>query len=79
MTVSFPELRPPVIEVRDVTDTTLRVVYRSSREGLAPMVVGLVRGLGKKFDVDVEVAHDVARADAGHDEFLVRYQDHKAA
>lgn len=70
--VSFPELRPPTFWCSDVTDRTVRLHYASEREGLAPMVVGLVRGLGKMFTTDVTVEQAASRADGvAHDEFQI--------
>ncbi len=74
--VTFPQLKPPVIEVHDVTETTLRVVYRSSRAGLWPMMIGLLRGLGKRFDVEVSsIERTKKREDGGVDEFSVVYRE----
>lgn len=68
-----PELRPPSFHCTDVTDGSLVLHYRSEREGLAPMVVGLLRGLGNRFRTPVTVAQTRARGRDGadHDEFLV--------
>jgi hypothetical protein len=39
------------------------------------MVVGLVKGLGKRFDTEVDVTQTSDRNDgADHDEFLVKYK-----
>lgn len=73
--LSFPQLTPPSFRCSDVTDGSLRLHYYSSRRGLAPLVVGLIRGVGRLFDTSVEVALDKAREDGhDHDEFLVRYK-----
>jgi hypothetical protein len=45
----FPELRPPEFACSEVTANSLRLHYRSTREGLTPFVVGLVEGLGGMF------------------------------
>ena len=39
----------PRFSVEDLADGALRVHYRSEREGLAPIVVGLLRGLAGRF------------------------------
>ncbi|MBE9048925.1 heme NO-binding domain-containing protein [Nostocales cyanobacterium LEGE 11386] len=73
--VSFPQLQPPSFECSDVEEATLSLHYRSDREGLAPMVLGLVKGLGTRFDTEVEITHTQSRDDgAEHDEFLVKYK-----
>jgi Haem-NO-binding len=73
--VSFPQLRPPSFECDEVDDHELTLEYRSEREGLAPMVLGLVKGLGNRFDTDVEVTQTLHRSEgADHDEFSIKYQ-----
>ena len=51
----MPELIPPSFEVQDLTDNSLILIYSSKRAGLAPMVVGLVKGLGLRFNTPCEV------------------------
>ena len=69
--LTMPNLRPPRFRLIDVDDTTMRLEYHSTREGLAPMVVGLLRGLGIRFKTDLDISH-TRRAD--HDEFVLRIQ-----
>ena len=69
----FPNLQPPRFEVLSKTDDSLRLGYFSHREGLAPFVVGLISGLGKRFDQRLEINHVVQRSEASdHDEFEVK-------
>lgn len=75
--VSFPQLKPPSFDCHEMDDQALTLAYRSEREGLAPMVVGLVKGLGTRFDTEVEVEQTQSRDEgADHDEFLIQYQPH---
>lgn len=72
--MGFPNLTPPDFWSSGATDTSIRVHYQSTRKGLAPMVVGLLQGLGKLYGTEVRVTHDRSVADgAEHDEFLVEY------
>lgn len=70
--LTFPQLKPPSFRCTDVTEHSLRLHYYSDRGGLAPMVVGLLKGLGGMFEIPVEITH-VSIRDNGHDhdEFLV--------
>jgi len=73
--VSFPKLQPPSFECTDMEEDSLNLHYRSSREGLTPMIVGLVKGLGTRFDTEVHVTQTQSRDEgAEHDEFLVIYK-----
>jgi len=73
--LSFPDLMPPSFDCTDIHDNSVRLHYRSKRPGLAPMVVGLLRGLGQSFQLSgMTVDHDVRREDGGeHDEFVIRW------
>lgn len=76
-----PELRPPSFQCTDVTDTSLVLHYRSTRDGLAPMVLGLLKGLSARFQTPVEVTHQRRRGEGGadHDEMFVRFLGTEAA
>jgi hypothetical protein len=72
--VSFPHLDPPSFWCTEVGETSLRLHYQSKRHGLAPMVVGLVKGLGLMFHTAVSITPVHTRADgADHDEFMVTF------
>ena len=49
---------------------TLRLRYTSTRPGLASLVVGLLRGLGKMFAEDLQIVHERS-VGAGCEEFLI--------
>jgi hypothetical protein len=71
--LTFPDLRPPSFEVEWIggRDDSLLLHYRSERTGLAPMVVGLLRGLGKRFSQEIEVDRLERRAGDDHDVFRI--------
>ena len=52
--LSFPDLKPPSFTLETIDPSLHKLHYRSGRAGLAPMVIGLIRGLAKRFDVNVE-------------------------
>lgn len=73
--LSMPALRPPSFVVEELDGRTLLVRYWSERLGLAPMVTGLLKGLGDRFDLEVRVTHTDPRPEgADHDTFLVTYE-----
>lgn len=69
----YPELKPPSFRCTDVTEDGVVLHYYSPREGLAPMVIGLIEGLGKRFGQRLEIER-LARREAGddHDSFGIR-------
>jgi hypothetical protein len=78
--VSFPQLKPPSFECTDIEETSLSLHYRSTRQGLAPMVFGLVKGLGTRFETEVEITQVQKREEGeDHDEFLIQYKPNEPA
>jgi hypothetical protein len=67
--LTMPALKPPRFRLLDVDPSTLKLEYHSTREGLAPMVVGLLRGLGIRFNQAIEVSY--VRA-GDHDDFTIK-------
>lgn len=53
-------------------DDHLVLEYRSSRDGLAPMVEGLLEGLGEYFDEQWLIEHIGMRSEDGFDTFSLR-------
>lgn len=74
--LQMPALRPPSFHCEELPDGRIKLSYWSEREGLAPMVRGLVQGLARRFAVRVATEHTLRRADgADHDEFALRVED----
>ena len=72
--LSFPQLEPPSFKVTDVTSKSLRLHYYSKRPGLAPLAIGMVKGLGKRFKTPLEIRQEKSKADGhDHDEFTVLF------
>lgn len=69
----YPALKPPRFSVSDVAQDRVSLHYRSERSGLAPMIIGLVEGLGERYQLRIAVTHAVAKEDSGdHDRFDIR-------
>ena len=70
----FPQLQPPRFQCSDITEDSLTLHYYSHRPGLAPFVVGLLRGLGEMFKTPVTVSQVAAKAEGvNHDVFNVNW------
>lgn len=67
--LSFPELQPPSFVLSELGEDRYTLEYHSTREGLAPMVEGLLRGLARIFGESVEVVHTHPRERLGYDLF----------
>ncbi len=55
VSLTMPHLHPPSFLCTDETESSIRVHYFSERQGLAPMVVGLLKGLADLYQTSVEV------------------------
>ena len=53
--LSYQELRPPSFRCSDAADGALDLHYYSDRQGLAPMVVGLLEGLAERFQTPIGI------------------------
>jgi hypothetical protein len=74
--VHFPSLKPPSFDTDAHKPGSMRLHYHSERDGLAPMVIGLVEGLGQRFDTAVDVDQVASRNEgADHDVFEVCYHE----
>ena len=71
ISLTFPELVPPSFELEVHDDGEWELHYHSERAGLAPMVVGLLRGLAERFGESVRIEHVAPEGDGGHDRFRI--------
>ena len=74
MGAMMPELVPPRFTVDEIDPKHLRVHYFSTRQGLAPMVSGLLVALARKFGDTVTIEHHAKGTRSDHDEFDVTFQ-----
>ncbi|MFK7860635.1 MAG: heme NO-binding domain-containing protein [Granulosicoccus sp.] len=78
--LTLPELNPPKITCEETKGGDLLVCYQSHRAGLAPMLVGLLRGLGERFSTPVNVQYiPPIEQNQTQEYFLVSYAVQKAA
>ncbi len=71
--LTMPHLKPPSFDFEEMPDGAHRLHYFSVREGLAPMVVGLLQGMARECGVGIDVTLSNSRADGhDHDVFTVR-------
>lgn len=53
--LSMPHLKPPSFEIEEIGEDTYLLDYYSERDGLAPMVIGLLYGLASETDEKVNI------------------------
>jgi hypothetical protein len=70
----MPNLATPMFSCTDIGPTSLVLHYHSHRLGLAPMVIGLVKGLGKRFATPCQVNQLTSKEKgSNNDSFLVNW------
>ncbi|TYC62399.1 heme NO-binding protein [Rhodobacterales bacterium] len=71
--LSMPHLKPPSFELEDLGGETFLLHYYSDRDGLAPMVEGLLHGIAKDTGEEIDVEQVAFRSEgADHDVFRIR-------
>lgn len=78
MGTMMPAMIMPYFQVLSDTETEIKLVYTSTRKGLTPLAIGLIRGLGKYFSQPIDVkqisdatAETIAKADSKIQEVAV--------
>jgi hypothetical protein len=51
----MPEIAPPQFECINEQGNSIDLIYRSHRIGMVPMLLGLIKGLGKRFGKEVVI------------------------
>lgn len=70
--LGHPKLKPPSFRLA-MEDDEVMLHYHSDREGLAPMVLGLLDGLSARFGEPIDVAWLKADTTHDHDRFRIRW------
>lgn len=71
MGAMMPNLKPPRFVVSEGEDSMIKLLYYSTRTGLAPMVLGLVEGLSEKFGEPIAIKQIPRVPSSDHDEFEI--------
>jgi hypothetical protein len=70
----MPHLAAPKFTTRNKKENSIELEYRSHREGFIPMLYGLIRGLGKRFEMTVSVKQIEFKNEEGAcDVFLIEW------
>lgn len=74
ISLMFPHLNPPRFLCSDVAAQSMNLHYYSERQGLAPFVIGLLKGLAQHYKTEAQV-RQIAYIGAGsdHDIFEVTW------
>jgi len=73
--MTFTDLSPPSFRCSNITEDALTLHYYTHRPGLAPFVVGLMRGVGKMFQLTLTTTLTVSKGPTcDHDQFQVTFR-----
>jgi hypothetical protein len=73
MGAMMPDLHPPRFVVEEHSPNTITLHYHSARQGLGPLVIGILEGLSLKFNENIEIAHVPKDRRSDHDEFDISF------
>jgi hypothetical protein len=72
--LTYADLKPPSFKLVPAGERSVDVHYHTSRDGLAPMMIGLLKGLSRRFAEPIEIEQTAARSHgAPHDVFRVTW------
>lgn len=69
---TMPNLKMPSFDVEHLEDNLIHLHYMSERQGLCPMVLGLLDGLSELFEQPIEVEHLADESTQGDEVFKVQ-------
>ncbi|WP_428605676.1 heme NO-binding domain-containing protein [Sedimenticola sp.] len=74
----MPELQAPGFSISDAQEGRFVLHYYSQRDGMQPMIIGLFRGLGRRFATAVSLTYLEGKTEGlDHDCFQVEYSRHE--
>lgn len=69
---TLPFFKPPRFVFKELGPQYYRLEYHSQRQGLAPMVLGLIEGLATRFGVTVNIQTEATPSDGSPAVFLIK-------
>lgn len=76
VSLSFPHLVPPIFTYEETDEHSALLHYRSQRQGLAPMVIGLLEGLSERFKTPITITTIQSREQGDdHEVFCITFEE----
>lgn len=70
----YPEITPPDFFIDKISDKEYLLHYHSERDGLTEFMRGLISGMGKMFDIEVDISLESPKSENGdHDIFRIKW------
>ena len=75
ITKMLPSLVPPAFEIEELGENHFKVHYVSQRDGLAPLAVGMLKGVAIHFGGEADIKQLEYKGTDDHDVFEVRFNE----
>jgi len=75
ITKMLPSLVPPAFKIEKLGDNHFKVHYESQRDGLAPLAVGMLKGVAMHFGGEADITQIEYKGTDDHDVFEVRFTE----
>ena len=73
ITQMLPSLVPPAFDIEKIDDNHFTIHYKSQRDGLAPLAVGMLKGIAKDFGGEADITQIEYKGTDDHDVFDVKF------
>ena len=71
----LPSLVPPEFKIEELGENHFEVHYVSQRDGLAPLAVGMLKGVAQHFGGKADITQIQYKGTDDHDVFEVRFSE----
>ena len=75
ITKMLPSLVPPAFKIEKLGENHFKVHYESQRDGLAPLAVGMLKGVAMHFGGEADITQIEYKGTDEHDVFEVRFTE----
>ena len=77
ITKMLPNLVPPSFEIEELGENHFEIHYVSQRDGLAPLAVGMLKGVAQNFGGEADITQIEYKGTDDHDVFDVKFSGTK--
>ena len=77
ITEMLPSLVPPAFSIEELADDHFKIHYVSQRDGLAPLAVGMLKGVAQHFGGEADITQIEYKGTDDHDVFEVRFTENE--
>ena len=75
ITSMLPSLVPPAFEIEELAENHFKIHYVSQRDGLAPLAVGMLKGIAQHFGGEADITQIEYKGTDDHDVFDVQFSE----